>query len=93
MKTPTRFYKDRYYIGVRDHNTDSWGDWQDVVSARVFIGKPSSDYKDEVYEYTDSKWAELKKRIQYQARELNREFAERPGMMTTYPIWKNSIVS
>ena len=87
-----RFYKDRLYIGVQDHNKDSWGDWQDITTAKVFRGKPDMGfYGDEVYEYTEATWATLRSRIQQEATQLNREFAEvglpRQPLLTSYPIW------
>lgn len=82
-----RFYRDRQYIGVQDHAKDSWGNWQDITSIKLFLGKPDSFYNDEIYEYSASKWAELVNRIKKEAIEKNREFAETPVMATTYPIW------
>ncbi len=82
-----RFWKDKQYIGIRDHQMDSFGNWIDVYSAKIYTGKPDSSYTDEVYEFTPETWAELKSRIQSQANKLKREFAETPVMMTSYPIW------
>ena len=82
-----RFYKDRKYIGVMDHQRDSWGAWQDITTIKIFYGKPSSLYDDAIYEFTPDKWAELIGKIRAEAKELNREFVITAHMVTSYPIW------
>ena len=86
-----RFYKDRRYIGVQHHQKDSWGDWRDVTTAKLFLGRPDLGfYGDEVYEYTPVKWQELKCRVLEEAKKLGREFAETSFLLTSYPIWHST---
>jgi len=84
-----RFFKNRQYIGIQTHQRDSWGAWQDITSAKLFWGRPDSFYNDKIYEYTPIKWAELRDYINKEAHVLKREFAERPGLITSYPIWEH----
>jgi hypothetical protein len=89
-----RFYRNKLYIGVRDHEKDSFGNWEDVLSIKMFGGKPDSLYSDEIYEYSESKWNELIERVKKQAEQLNREFVQKPNnMATSYPIWHSGPTS
>jgi len=87
-----RFYKDRLYIGIQDHCKDSCGGWVDVLSAKLCLGKPDSSWYDEIYEYSESKWNEIRERIKQQAIKLNREYSENDRYITSHPIWIHSKV-
>lgn len=87
--TLKRFYKDKVYIGVRDHQKDSWGGWEDITTVKLFLGKPDSLYRDEMYEYTDARWYALVARVKSEAASKNREFVSIDRMATTYPIWQS----
>ena len=90
MKAQTikRFYRNRQYIGVRNHECDSFGEWKPILSAHVFTGRPPSVYVfDEVYEYSETQWAEIIERIKRQSTELKREVKFNSKFATSYPIW------
>lgn len=95
MSTNTikRFYKDRLYIGIRDHEKDSWGEWQNILSAKIFKGKPTGLYQDEMIEFTFPEWQKICDRIKQQATELGREYAliSHLHLVTSYPIWANKL--
>ena len=82
-----RYYKNRLYIGVCDHQKDSWGNWVDVLTVRGCHGKPDITYRDHVEEYTPERWSYWREQVRAQANTLVREFTENENTITSYPIW------
>jgi len=59
MKLVTRFYRDRFYVGVKESTKDCCGNWTDRREVVTFTGKPYNQFEfDAIYEFTGPKQLE-----------------------------------
>jgi len=93
VRNITRYFKNKQYIGVRDHEKDTWGNWVNVLTVRAIYGKPDIIYRDVVEEYTIERWDYWKQQVAKQAKEMNRRYLEEATMLTSYPIWMPKLKS
>jgi len=88
---PTRFYKDKEYIGVKDRFPRSGlaGDFKTKTTEIYrFKGRPYSvvEYHD-IFEYTDSKWQELINVIKAEAQKYDMDVHVTEKYAYVIPIW------
>ncbi len=88
-KYPKRFFKDRFYIGVKTLSREPpRQEWVHTLSIRKFKGKPYNKYEYEVItEYDERLWNELLDEIRNEAKLKNKDVEITEDYAYTVPKW------
>ena len=96
---PARYFRNRVYIGLTSATKDSWGAWQDRLSAVAWRADSVKEPRlyavefDAVLEFSAAVWANITKAIQTEADAQGRQFSRHGDLLTYresvthYPVW------